>query len=56
MSTSLDAENDWGQTYLHLQDYLLCHGGEELLGVFNLKSSERKLELEFDLELKVSQI
>ena len=55
-STSVDAGNDWKQTYLHLQDYLVCHRGDELSGVFNLTSKESKLEMEFDLELKVSQI
>ena len=56
ISTSVDAGNDWKQTYLHLQDFLVCHRGDELSGVFNLTSKESKLEMEFDLELKVSQI
>ena len=55
-SNAVNAGNDWKQIYLHLQDYLVCHKEDELYGVFNLKSSEHKLEIDFDLELKVSQI
>ena len=54
-SNSVDSGNDWKQTYLHLQDYLLCHRGDEIFGVFNMKSEENKLKIKFDLELKVSE-
>ena len=55
-SNSVDARNDWKQTYLHLQDYLLCQKADEIFGVFNMVSSENKLEIKFDLELKVREI
>ena len=55
-SNSVEAGNDWKQIYLHLPDYLVCHQGDKLFGFLNLRSPENKLEIEFDLELKVNQI